>query len=138
MLFGILSVVSLFMCAAVFGFTPPPFCNGIECPYYNSTGNETIEGQNVEFRYYPSQLWVSTTILGTDFDDATQEGFERCFDYISGENANSTKVPMTAPVTVYVTAGAGPYCESNFTVSFYVPYDNHHQHQLNLMYLSIN
>lgn len=104
-------------------YNSPSFCQGLECPYFNNTSNETIDGRNVEYRYYPSQLWISTTVVGTDFNEATSTGFQRCFDYISGENANSTKVPMTAPVTVYVTPGAGPYCTTNFTVSFYVPYD---------------
>lgn len=31
------------------------------------------------------------------------------------------KVEMTAPVTCYVKPGAGPACESQFTVSFYIP-----------------
>lgn len=35
------------------------------------------------------------------------------------------KVEMTAPVTCLVRPGAGPACESTFTVSFYVP----EQHQ---------
>lgn len=28
---------------------------------------------------------------------------------------------MTAPVTCHVKPGAGPACESQFTVSFYIP-----------------
>lgn len=31
------------------------------------------------------------------------------------------KVEMTAPVTCHVKPGAGPACESQFTVSFYIP-----------------
>ncbi|XP_075453938.1 heme-binding protein 2 isoform X1 [Ascaphus truei] len=31
------------------------------------------------------------------------------------------KIEMTAPVTTYVTPGAGPSCESTITVSFFVP-----------------
>lgn len=37
------------------------------------------------------------------------------------------KVEMTAPVTCHVNPGAGPACESQFTVSFYIP----EEHQAN-------
>ena len=30
---------------------------------------------------------------------------------------------MTAPVTMRITPGEGPNCESNFTMSFYIPSD---------------
>jgi hypothetical protein len=29
---------------------------------------------------------------------------------------------MTAPVTVRVTPSQGPFCEDNFTVSFFIPF----------------
>jgi hypothetical protein len=32
------------------------------------------------------------------------------------------KVEMTAPVTVRVIPSQGPFCEDNFTISFFVPY----------------
>ncbi|XP_074650574.1 heme-binding protein 2-like [Tubulanus polymorphus] len=47
--------------------------------------------------------------------------FMKLFKYISGENAAKQKIPMTCPVTTRFIAGAGPACESNFTMSFYVP-----------------
>jgi len=34
---------------------------------------------------------------------------------------DGVKIPMTAPVRAVVDAGAGPACESNFTVGFYSP-----------------
>ena len=33
----------------------------------------------------------------------------------------NTKIPMTAPVTYRITPGEGPNCESNYTMSFYIP-----------------
>jgi hypothetical protein len=43
------------------------------------------------------------------------------FQYISGTNEEDLKVEMTAPVKVQVVPGAGPYCKSNFKISFFVP-----------------
>lgn len=40
---------------------------------------------------------------------------------------SEVKVEMTAPVTCRVEPGAGPACESLFTVSFYIP----EEHQAN-------
>ncbi|MEQ2191418.1 hypothetical protein XENOCAPTIV_028194, partial [Xenoophorus captivus] len=36
-------------------------------------------------------------------------------------NGTDAKVEMTAPVTCHVVPGAGPACESQFTMSFYIP-----------------
>ena len=47
---------------------------------------------------------------------------QRLFRYISGENANKTKVEMTAPVRVMLEAGEGPFCKDHFKVSFFVPF----------------
>lgn len=47
---------------------------------------------------------------------------QRLFDYISGANEPEVKVEMTAPVVTKVEHGEGPFCKSNFTVSFFVPF----------------
>jgi hypothetical protein len=57
-----------------------------------------------------------------EYDKAVSKGFMRLFHYISGGNVDKAKVPMTAPVRVRVMPGAGPFCESNFTISFFVPF----------------
>ena len=49
------------------------------------------------------------------------EGFNRLFDYISGANVQNIAIEMTTPVLTYVEPGAGPNCNSSFTVSFFVP-----------------
>jgi len=97
----------------------PSFCNGLECPKF-TTEKTTKE---YELRMYQASVWVSTTIIGLDYNKATEEGFHRLFDYISGANELHKKIDMTAPVITRVIPGAGPACESNFTVSFFVPFE---------------
>lgn len=48
------------------------------------------------------------------------EGF---YHYVTDSNIFSgIKVPMTAPVTTRVIPAPGPACQSNFTISFFVPF----------------
>merc|ERR1711892_1098583 len=54
---------------------------------------------------------------------AHSKAFRRLFNYIDGTNDMETKIPMTAPVTLRIFPGEGPNCESNFTMSFYIPSD---------------
>lgn len=49
-----------------------------------------------EIRHYEPSVWVSTKITDVSYDDATNVGFHRLFDYISGNNDAATKIPMTA------------------------------------------
>ncbi|KAK7101865.1 heme-binding protein 2-like [Littorina saxatilis] len=90
---------------------------GLQKPEYDNVGTSD---EYEERRYKPAK-WVSTTVKKISAKEATTEGFYRLFAFISGENDKSTKVDMTAPVTTWVDPGAGPNCESSFTVSFYIP-----------------
>ena len=47
---------------------------------------------------------------------------QRLFDYIGGKNEPNVKINMTAPVVTMVEHGDGPFCKSNFTGSFFVPF----------------
>ena len=60
----------------------------------------------VEVRNYAPTVWAQT-LVGGDFASSTDEGFNRLFRYISGENKGGAKIPMTAPVG-QTAAGAGP------------------------------
>ncbi|PON46264.1 SOUL heme-binding protein [Parasponia andersonii] len=99
----------------------PPTCNRIECPSF-----ETIEvGNGYEIRKYNSTVWVSTyPIQDISLVEATRTGFLQLFDYIQGKNSYEEKIEMTGPVITEVTPSDGPFCESSFVVSFFVPKKN--------------
>uniref|UniRef100_A0A452HW11 Uncharacterized protein n=1 Tax=Gopherus agassizii TaxID=38772 RepID=A0A452HW11_9SAUR len=69
------------------------------------------------YGYEPAK-WVATPVKSMDYDSAVSTGFMKLFNYIQG-----MKIEMTAPVTFHVEPGAGPFCESTITVSFYIPSD---------------
>ncbi|XP_064195305.1 heme-binding protein 2 isoform X2 [Anguilla rostrata] len=98
------------------------FSTGLQLP--KSVLGES-KSQDYEVRTYQTTKWVSTRVTGLQYDSALSTGFKRLFQYIQGSNEPKEKVEMTAPVTCLVDPGAGPACETNFTVSFYVP----EQHQ---------
>jgi len=82
----------------------------------------TVDRTTVEIRTYESALWSSTVIPTTDLETAEHTGFQRNFQYISGNNSENKKIDMTSPVTNYIQPAQGPYCTTNITVSFYVPW----------------
>mmetsp|Transcript_1961 Transcript_1961/g.5434 ORF Transcript_1961/g.5434 Transcript_1961/m.5434 type:complete len:208 (+) Transcript_1961:47-670(+) len=98
----------------------PAFCKGLNCPVFETVYSDPEA--NVTYRVYEGALWASTNITSISYEDAVNEGFNRLFDYISGANEGNVKIDMTTPVDTKVLAGPGPFCESTFVVSFYVPY----------------
>jgi hypothetical protein len=68
-------------------------------------------------------VWVATHVQTYAYAMASSTGFKRLFSYIEGENEDNVKIPMTAPVVTKIQASAGPFCKSNFTVAFFVPFD---------------
>ena len=40
----------------------PWFCHGLNCPTFTQLDNITENGQTIDMRKYPAQLWVSTNI----------------------------------------------------------------------------
>ncbi|RDY06835.1 Heme-binding protein 2, partial [Mucuna pruriens] len=102
--------------------TVPPTCKSIECPIH-----DVIEvGDAYEIRRYNnSTLWISTfPIQHISLVQAKRTDFMRLFDYIQGKNNYKQKIEMTAPVITEVLPSDGPFCESSFVVSFYVPKEN--------------
>eukprot|EP00471_Norrisiella_sphaerica_P005332 CAMPEP_0184480454 /NCGR_PEP_ID=MMETSP0113_2-20130426/1966_1 /TAXON_ID=91329 /ORGANISM="Norrisiella sphaerica, Strain BC52" /LENGTH=199 /DNA_ID=CAMNT_0026858951 /DNA_START=197 /DNA_END=793 /DNA_ORIENTATION=+ len=110
---------------AVRGESPPKFCHGIDCPKYMVNGSVDGSDISLEVRSYPGALWASTDIKANDQDKALQTGFMRLFNYISGQNRKSQKIDMTSPVMCRVKEiGQGPFCNTTFTVSFFVPFEH--------------
>merc|ERR1711879_56265 len=99
----------------------PWFCHRLDCPPFNVTYSNKTAG--IEIRKYAPGLWVSTNWTGVRIEDADNVGFDRLFNYMGGENEAGMKIEMTSPVRTEVIPGQGPFCESTFVVSFYVPYD---------------
>ncbi|XP_065861640.1 uncharacterized protein [Euphorbia lathyris] len=117
-------VVCSVLSTANLGFwdnSKPPTCNRIECPSY-----EVVEaGDGYEIRRYNSTLWISTSpIQDISLVQATKTGFLQLFEYIQGKNEYGEKIEMTGPVISEILPSDGPFCESSFTVSFYVPKKN--------------
>nr|XP_061806410.1 heme-binding protein 2-like [Nerophis lumbriciformis] len=94
------------------------FSSGLQTPQFTTPEKQP---KDYEERTYEAAKWVSTTVSGTSLDESMRTGFRRLFSYIQGNNTDKVKVEMTAPVTCHVDPGAGPACETNFTVSFYIP-----------------
>ncbi|GAB2293170.1 hypothetical protein Dimus_027378 [Dionaea muscipula] len=96
-------------------------CSRIECPSYDVVE----QGNGYEIRRYDSSVWISTsTIQDISFVNGTKTGFLQLFNYIQGKNDYKQKIEMTAPVLTRITPSDGPFCESSFVISFYVPKDN--------------
>ena len=55
---------------------------------------KSVEAQKIEVRNYDSLVLVSTEMSG----DSRNGAFGKLFNYISGENIDQSKIPMTAPV----------------------------------------
>ncbi|KAG8386666.1 hypothetical protein BUALT_Bualt03G0172700 [Buddleja alternifolia] len=103
------------------GIVFPPTCNRIECPIYDVIHS----GNGFEIRRYNSSMWVSTQpIHDISLVDAGRTAFYKLYDYIQGKNDNHQKMEMTAPVITEVKASDGPFCDSSFIVSFFIPKEN--------------
>ena len=73
------------------------FCHGIDCPTYTNTSTDGLE-----LRFYESAMWASTNVSSISLEEAESVGFNRLFNYISGENEAGTPIDMTAPVLTEV------------------------------------
>ena len=96
--------------------SPPWFCHDLQCPRYKLLN----QSEGYETRRVAGTRWVTTDVEAFSLALATGTGFQRLFAYISGDNELQQKIEMTAPVLTHVAPGAGPFCKSKYSVSFYV------------------
>ncbi|KAK8728312.1 hypothetical protein OTU49_009222 [Cherax quadricarinatus] len=82
--------------------------------------------QVYEERIYPARKWACITMAGLSQQELVSPMFRALFNYIAGKNDPNIRMDMTSPVTTYVVPGAGPACESTFTMGFLVP-EEHQQ-----------
>lgn len=92
-------------------------CHSLDCPSYTVL-NKT---SSWELRHYPEIQWAATNATGPSREAVNDVLFHLLFDYISGENVQKTKIPMTTPVLTIVAHGQGPTCASTFTMHFMIP-----------------
>ncbi|KAK9815028.1 hypothetical protein WJX73_005278 [Symbiochloris irregularis] len=97
----------------------PWFCHDLDCPPYKVVN----KSDGYETREYKAGKWAVTQVEGLLYEPSVGVGFKRLFEFISGANEDETKIPMTAPVVTLVQPGQGPFCKSNFTVGFFMPFD---------------
>lgn len=96
--------------------SPPWFCHDLQCPRYKLLN----QSEGYETRRVAGTRWVTTDVEAFSLALATGTGFQRLFAYISGDNEQGQKIEMTAPVLTHVAPGAGPFCKSTYSVSFFV------------------
>lgn len=94
----------------------PAYCNGLDCPEFTVIKKT----KDYEYREYKKSMWVKNTEKALSIDEVRSPMFRSLFRYIAGNNDKNQVVAMTAPVTIKYTPGAGPACESNFTMGFFV------------------
>jgi len=83
----------------------------------------------IEYRLYHSYLVAETEVDNAESrNDAANEGFMRLFDYITGANAQQTKIAMTAPVqqslpssNLRMTSAAPAENARNWRIAFMLP-----------------
>ncbi|XP_060062814.1 heme-binding protein 2-like [Ylistrum balloti] len=91
------------------------FCHNLDCPAYETM----LTTPGYEKRRYEASKWVATN---TTSSQKNSQLFQKLFHYISGDNALSQKINMTAPVLKRHVPGANPQAASTHIMYFMVPH----------------
>jgi hypothetical protein len=97
--------------------SPPWFVHGLEYPPFVVV--EQRDGYQI--RKYKSSKWVGVKTETDSCGDASYKSFFKLFKFISGENAASLKIPMTAPVSVKIPNETNANGKKHFITHFYLP-----------------
>ncbi|OAY32549.1 heme-binding protein 2 [Manihot esculenta] len=74
------------------------YSHAVESPKYLLVHSES----DYEIRLYREVSWIYALVQETSFEKSTEDGFHRIYQYIHGENLNSSQLPITAPVLTSV------------------------------------
>ncbi|KAG5138086.1 hypothetical protein JHK82_022817 [Glycine max] len=70
----------------------------IELPKYTVILSES----DFQLRLYNESSWILARVSGASFEQSYMIGFSRLYQYIHGDNSNSSKIAFTAPVLTSV------------------------------------
>ncbi|CAI9775370.1 unnamed protein product [Fraxinus pennsylvanica] len=92
------------------------FTFAIESPQYKILHS----WPDIEVRIYSESSWISAPVrgAGTSFENSTESGFHRLYQYIHGANLDSIKFMMTSPVLNNIDQTENGI---DYYVKFYVP-----------------
>ena len=116
---AILPLLFSLMVASIAQGEPPAFCHGFDCPKYTLVSKK----DGYEVRDYEPSKWVGTTVTASSYNQALESGFDLLTEYRNGANSAKAKIPMETPVATKMVPGPGATGERNFTVLFFVPFD---------------
>ncbi|KAK3601051.1 hypothetical protein CHS0354_029277 [Potamilus streckersoni] len=105
----------------------PEFCREYKCPEY-----EVLEEhEGYELRRYQPSVWASNSRLHDGWlnEEERRMQFTALFRYISGNNNQQSRIPMTLPVLTRMEhmPVLGKSCQCNWTMFFMLP----NEYQLN-------
>lgn len=90
-------------------------CTGVAMALEKPAYTVEAEHNGIEYRRYESYLVAQTRVEGVaDYNAAANEGFQRLFRYITGDNQVAGKIDMTAPVQQFSEDGG-------WLISFMLP-----------------
>ena len=99
----------------------PKFCHNLKCPKFTIKS----KGDGYEERCYEESTWATTSIQAPHTQKTSfRPMFQTLFKYISGENDQKVKIPMTVPVLVAMKMSTDKNDSLDVKMHFFVPPTN--------------